>query len=533
MLMNLIGSPDIKVITGMRRSGKSVIVQQFVDRIKSQDAQANVLLIDFTKLENEELKDYHRLHDWALEHCKRGVPNYLVIDEVQMCPNFEHAINSLHASGDFDIYLTGSNAFLLSSDLATLFTGRSMKVEIFPFGFSEYRRYFGYEQQLDEAFDAYVVRGGLPGSYVYREERDRIANLVETYTTIVQRDLIDKYRLGNAAAMQCIAEFLMDNIGNVTSPNNVCKSLSAKNVEPSHVTAGNYIRHLCNAYIFDECRRFDLKGGKYLETLCKYYLHDHGLRFAVLGKRFLDYGHVYENIVYVELRRRGYEVYVGKLYEKEVDFVATKGGEKLYIQVSDDISSENTLARELEPLSKIADSYSKLLIARTHHEKMDRGGIGIVDIVRWLVGNEDARSVAARIRSRVRQTLAKDFKSIADVRGGGSARFDFRANDGRFTIEGAGCAFETIWSQAGADTAYAYKDGVELLGSKAGCSDLPLSLEEIESFDFTRRASIVGVGDVVVFMNQEGRFLAVKITGIHSASQDNADNFLAIDYRIY
>ena len=334
-LENLRDTPDIKVITGMRRSGKSVIVQQFINRIKQTEPLAHVLFVDFTRLEFEELKDYRRLSSWAEENRREGVRNYLVIDEVQMCEKFEHAINSLHASQNFDIYLTGSNAFLLSSDLATLFTGRAMVIEVFPFSFAEYRLYFGYEQRVDE-------------------------NLLETYKTIVQRDLIEKYRLGNAAAMHCIGEFLMDNIGNITSPNNVSKSLSVKQVEPSHVTTGNYIRHLCHAFIFAECKRYDLKGAKYLESLSKYYLYDHGLRFAVLGNRYVDYGRLYENIVYIELRRRGYEVYVGKLYEKEVDFVASRGSERLYIQVSDDISNEKTLARELTPLEKIADAYPKI-----------------------------------------------------------------------------------------------------------------------------------------------------------------------------
>ena len=271
-LENLRDTPDIKVITGMRRSGKSVIVQQFINRIKQTEPLANVLFVDFTRLEFEELKDYRRLSSWAEENRREGVRNYLVIDEVQMCEKFEHAINSLHASQNFDIYLTGSNAFLLSSDLATLFTGRAMVIEVFPFSFAEYRLYFGYEQRVDEAFDDYVRKGGLPGSYVYRTETERTENLLETYKTIVQRDLIEKYRLGNAAAMHCIGEFLMDNIGNTTSPNNVSKSLAVKQVEPSHVTTGNYIRHLCHAFIFAECKRYDLKGAKYLESLSKYYL---------------------------------------------------------------------------------------------------------------------------------------------------------------------------------------------------------------------------------------------------------------------
>ena len=527
------GSPDVKVITGMRRSGKSVILQQFIERIKTKDPRANVLFIDFTKLEFEELRDYRRLNAWAEANRKDGVQNYLIIDEVQMCEKFEHAINSLHATKGFDIYLTGSNAFLLSSDLATLFTGRTMVVEVFPFSFSEFRQYFGYEQGVDDAFDEYVRRGGLPGSYVYQRETEQTANLAETYNTIVQRDLIDKYRLGNAAAMHCIAEFLMDNIGNITSANNVCSRLSTGKVEPSHVTAGNYIRYLCHAFIFDECKRYDLKGGKYLETLSKYYLYDHGLRFAILGTRALDFGRIYENIVYMELRRRGYKVCVGKLYQKEVDFVAVRGSEKFYIQVSDDISSQETLTRELTPLMKIADAYPKLLIARTRHGETVQNGVRVVDIVRWLAGDEGGRTVAARIRNRVRQTLSRDFRSVADVNGRGRAKFDFLANGGLFTVEAGGDSFVTSWSEAGANSVYAYKDRVELLGVKPGVREFPDSVDAFEEFDFTRRASQCAIGDIAVFMNRAGRFLAVKIVDVQVVSRGADRNRLEFEYRVY
>lgn len=532
-LEKLKGSPDIKVITGMRRSGKSVIVQQFIDRIKSMDTQANVLFVDFTRLESEELKDYRLLNSWAEAKRQEGVRNYLVIDEVQMCKGFEHAINSLHAGHNFDIYLTGSNAFLLSSDLATLFTGRSMVVEVFPFSFAEYRSYFGYERPLDEAFDDYVHIGGLPGSYVYQTEAERTENLRETYRTIVQKDLIDKYHLGNAAAMKCIGEFLMDNIGNITSPNNVSKGLANQNVEPSHVTTGNYIRHLCNAFIFDECKRYDLKGAKYLESLSKYYLYDHGLRFAVLGNRYGDYGRIYENIVYMELRRRGYEVYIGKLYEKEVDFVASRGSERLYIQVSDNILEQKTLERELAPLCKITDAYPKILIARTHHNESVCNGIRIVDIAKWLAGEEKRLSVAERIRSRVRQALSQDFRSVADVNGSGRAAFDFLANNGLFTIVAEGCLFETSWSEAGVDSVYAYKDKVELLGVNSAVREFPATVEDLEVFDFTRRSSVCHVGDVIVLMNRDGRFLAVKILDVQVKSRGAERNLLSFSYRVY
>lgn len=532
-LEKLKGSPDIKVITGMRRSGKSVLIRQFIEAVKAADSQANILSVDFTRLEFEALRDYRALHAWAKSNYREGVANYLFVDEVQMCEGFENAINSLHAANEFDIYLTGSNAFLLSSDLATLFTGRSMELKVFPFSFAEYRQYFGYDQRLDAAFDAYVRMGGLPGSYVYRTESERMGNLLETYNTIVQRDLVEKYHLGNAAAMQCISEFLMDNIGNLTSANNVCNRLSDRKVESSHVTAGNYICHLCHAFIFDECKRYDLKGGKYLERLNKYYLYDHGLRYAVLGARSLDYGRVYENIVYMELLRRGYVVRVGKLYGKEVDFVATRGSEKVYVQVSDDISSEETLKRELKPLMGIADAYPRMLIARTHHAEADRNGVRLVDLARWLAGDERGQSLASRIRAQVRRALSEGFVSIADAGGRGRVRFDFRANGGRFDIKADDTSFETRWSEAGEASVTAYRDGVEFLGIKDGVAEFPETVDDFESFDFTRQDSVCKIGDIVAFMNREGRFLAVKILDVQSVSRGDSKNRLDIDYRVY
>lgn len=380
--------PDIKVLCGMRRAGKSMLMDEHVRTIRKAKPGANVISIDMTLLKNEKLHDYHALHAFVKAHSKRTGVNYLLIDEVQMCPNFELAINSLHAEKNrrYDIYLTGSNAFLLSSDLTTLFTGRHHEIRTYPFSFREYRRYFAAEKDGDMAFDRYVVEGGLAGSYLYKDETSRIGYVREVYQTILRRDIVQRFKLPDARVLERLAEFLMDNIGNVTSANNAAASLIADRVPTNHVTVGNYLNHLANAYLFVELKRYDVRGRRCLEQSGKYYLMDHAMRYAVLGRRNMDYGHVYENIVCIELLRRGYEVYVGKLYQKEIDFVAMKGSEKFYIQVSDDISDPKTLARELDPLKKIRDSYPKLLIARTRHDEMDRDGVRIIDIARWLEG---------------------------------------------------------------------------------------------------------------------------------------------------
>ena len=383
-LRNLRGTPDIKIITGIRRSGKSQLMKDFMDRIRVVEPDVNTIVIDYVDLAFENLKEYHALYRYIEDHCVSGKDNILFIDEVQMCPGFELAINSLHASGKYDIYLTGSNAFLLSNDLATLFTGRFLEIHVFPFSFREFRDYYG-GSNIDMLFDDYVRKGGLSGSYPYKNERDRVAYIQDVYGTIIDRDLVQKYHLNDSQVLGHLADYLMDNVSNLSSPNRISNTLNANEVATSHVTVGRYIRYLCNAFVFYDVKRYDIRGKKYLETSDKYYLCDTGIRYAQLGTRNMDFGRMYENIVAIELLRRGYEVYVGKLYEKEVDFVALRGSEKLYIQVSDNIQDPKTFQREIEPLMKINDAYPKIILARTHHEETDHEGIRIIDLPTWLI----------------------------------------------------------------------------------------------------------------------------------------------------
>lgn len=388
-LLDLMGTPDIKIITGVRRSGKSELMKDYIRRIQEMDAQANVIFVDFFDLKYEELKEYHALYDYIERRYKPEVKNYVFIDEVQLCEKFELAVNSLHSSGKYDLYITGSNAFLLSSDLATLFTGRYIEIHVFPFSFAEFCRYYADEKDTAKLFDEYVIKGGLAGSYAYRTERDRTNYIRDVYDTIIHRDLVTKYKLPDTTTLEHLSEFMMDNVSNLTSPNNISDTLTANTVSTNHKTVGNYIKYLCNAFVFYGIRRYDIRGKKYLKTSVKYYLSDTGIRFARLGRRNLDYGRMYENIVCIELMRRGYEVYVGKLYQKEVDFVAMRGDEKLYIQVSDDISRPETFAREYEPLLKIRDAYPKLILANTRHETYDYEGIQIHNLADWLLKQEE------------------------------------------------------------------------------------------------------------------------------------------------
>ena len=384
-IIALNGTPDIKIITGIRRSGKSKLMQSYIEYLKTHYENINIIFIGFMDLAYENIKEYHALHTYVEEHYQEGKTNYLFVDEVQMCPKFELAINSLYSKGKYDIYVTGSNAFLLSANLATLFTGRYIEIHVFPFSFQEYCKYNEEINDKEKLFEDYCVKGGLAGSYAYKTEQDRVNYIKEVYETIVTRDLVQKYTLPDTLVLQKLSEFLMDNISNLTSPNKVSQLLTANNTATNHVTVGRYIKYLCNAFVFYDIKRYDIRGKKYLENSEKFYLCDCGIRYAILGTRNMDYGRVYENIVCIELLRRGYDVYVGKLYQKEIDFVVQRGSEKVYIQVSDNISLKETFNREVSPLLQIRDAYPKMIIARTKHPKYSYEGIEIYDIADWLL----------------------------------------------------------------------------------------------------------------------------------------------------
>lgn len=383
-ILSVVGTPDIKVITGVRRSGKSKLLEALKAHLLQNDPDINIIHINFNMPEYEELTEYKPLYDYINNNYKIGCENVVMIDEIQMCNNFEKAINGLHASEKYDIYITGSNAFLLSSDLATLFTGRTFEIKVYPFSFSEFQQYFKYDNNYD-AFDKYVLEGGMSGSYLYKDIEAKYNYIDEVYHTLIVRDIRTKYHIRNVALMDRISDFLMDNISNLTSARSLADTFNSNKDKINHKTVGSYMQYLCNAFAFYKVRRYDIQGKKYLASNEKYYLCDHSFRYAKLGTKNMDYGRVYENIVAIELMRRGYEIYVGTLYKKEIDFVAIKRDEKIYIQVSDDISGEKTFEREVSPLLAIRDAYPKILIARTRHDSYQYEGIRIIDIADWLI----------------------------------------------------------------------------------------------------------------------------------------------------
>jgi predicted AAA+ superfamily ATPase len=382
-LINVINTPDIKVITGVRRCGKSKLLEAFKDYILKERKNANIIHINYNLPEYDELLNATKLYGFVNAHYQAKKKNYVLIDEVQMCPNFEKAINGMHASEKFNIYITGSNAFLLSSDLATLFTGRTFQIPVYPFSFSEFMQYFNLKNKAT-AFSRYLVEGGMAGAYVYSHPEERYDYIQNVFNTLILRDIKQKYKVRNTALLDNIVNFMLDNIANLSSSRSITAKLISAKEKITHKTVKNYLDYLCNAFAFYKVPRYDIKGKRYLSTNDKYYLCDHAIRYAKLGTKNLDYGRILENMVAIELLRRGYEVYVGVLYKKEIDFVAIKRDEKLYIQVADNIAAKTTFVREVEPLLHIKDAYPKILLARTERPDYQYEGIKIKDIANWL-----------------------------------------------------------------------------------------------------------------------------------------------------
>ena len=386
-LINVKDIPDIKIITGVRRSGKSKLLDAFYDYLMKDGQKKNVIRIKLNLKKFEALLNPDALYNYIDKSFVDGVPNYLIIDEIQLCIGFERTINSLHEEERFDIYLSGSNAFMLSSDLVTLFGGRYFELKMFPFSLEEFDIYYNFDNPRT-SFDDYVSKGGMAGSYLYRNQQDAYTYIDGIYKKTISKDIVKRFKIENEPLLIMVADFLMDNIGNKTSIRNIANSLTSKSYKTNDKTVGSYVDYLCKSFLFYPFTRYDIKGTRFLESDKKYYLADLSFRFANIGTKNMDYGRLYENLVAIELLRRGYEVYVGVLYDKEIDFVARKNGFKYYIQVADDISKEETFKREVGPLLSIKDAYPKILVARTKHPESQYEGVRIIDIGDWLTNKQ-------------------------------------------------------------------------------------------------------------------------------------------------
>lgn len=379
----------IKVVTGVRRCGKSTLLSQFKSEVEKL-GECNTISINFDDLENEFLCDYHVLYQHLMEKITDRLMNYIFLDEIQLVPQFEKVVNSLFLKENVDIYITGSNAYMLSGEIATLLSGRYVEIKMLPFSFAEYaqfkRDFLKKEVAADETlYNEYVSLGGFP--YVASISNDK--NLVRDYirgiySTIVLKDIIQRKKLSDSDVLEKVCKFTLSNVGNLISSKKVSDTLTSGGRKTAPATVENCYNALTESYLFYKATRYDIKGKEFLKSLEKYYAVDMGLRFFMLGIRTGDDGFILENVVFLELLRRGYEVYVGKYNDFEIDFVAKKDGLTEYYQVALSVRWQDTLERELRPFRLIKDNYPKFLITLDNSNDIDHDGITQVYAVKWL-----------------------------------------------------------------------------------------------------------------------------------------------------
>lgn len=379
----------IKVITGVRRCGKSTMLQLYREYLKKQGVQERqIISINLEDLANEHLKDYRALHQHVKGLLQDDCFTYVFIDEVQQCKGFEKAVDSLFINEQVDLYITGSNAYLLSSELATLLSGRYVEIQMLPLSFAEYLDFTSTEQvSRMTAFTRYLNHGSFPYVPMLGQDDSVIRTYIEgIYASILIKDVAQRKAITDVALLERIVRFLGSSIGSPISAKKICDTLTSSGRKVSINTVDAYLEALQESYCFYKVDRYDIKGRNFLKTLGKYYIVDMGLRNHLLSNRESDIGHQIENIVYLELRRRGYKVSIGKLADKEVDFVAQNAEGITYLQVSASVLDQTTLKRELAPLQAIGDNYPKILLsldeigAGSNHE-----GIQQKNLLDWLV----------------------------------------------------------------------------------------------------------------------------------------------------
>jgi predicted AAA+ superfamily ATPase len=362
MLRNTRDKQIIKAIVGVRRCGKSTLLKLFQDYLLNTGVpKERILSINFEDEQSEPLRERHGLHDYVLSRLADGQMTYVFLDEIQYVPDFQLAVASLFLRENIDIYMTGSNDHLLSGDLATRLTGRYILVKMLPLSFKEFLALNGGDKR--DAFDLYCKRGAFPQLSVFDDEVTRSAFVEGIFNTIIVKDIVTKKRISDMPLLEAITLYLADNIGNMVSSKKIADTLVSNGRKTTVVTVEHYINALCDAYILYKAPRFEVKGKLILKSLEKYYLSDISFRHYLIGDATRDVGRILENIVYLELLRRGYRVYVGKVGQKEVDFVATKYNDKLYVQVAHSLAGTAVLDRELGVFDDIHDNYPKYLVS--------------------------------------------------------------------------------------------------------------------------------------------------------------------------
>jgi predicted AAA+ superfamily ATPase len=387
-----IRKPVIKVITGMRRVGKSFFLRQIIKMLEDEGVkESNILYIDKELMDFDFIRDYHDL-DTYIGKKFAGVPGekYLFVDEVQEISEWERAINSILKKGDADIYVTGSNSRLLSSELATLISGRYVEFPIYALSFNEYLIFRGEKQkERDVEFRDYIRFGGLPGLHHFDLTEDLVYQYIRSvYDTILLKDIIRRQDIRNIHLLENINNYVFDNVGNIFSAKKVSDFLKSQKMNVGTMTVQNYISHLLATFAAYKVQRFDIKGKRILEIHEKYFVGDIGMRHAVLSYREADIAGLLENLVYLELMRRNYKVYIGKLDEKEIDFVAVKENRRLYIQVCYFLASTETMEREFSPLRQVKDNYPKYVLSMDTILGSDYEGIKRMNIIDFLLSPE-------------------------------------------------------------------------------------------------------------------------------------------------
>ena len=377
----------IKVITGIRRAGKSTLFQLYIEKLNKQGvSKANIILVNMEHPNFRKIKTADDLYDYIESRLSISGRNYVFIDEIQQVNDFQQAADWLYARDDVDLYITGSNAYLLSGELATLLSGRYVEIRMQPLSFKEYVSIFPNGQDKDRLFSSYLENSSFPGVLELNRKQDRHAYLEGIYNTILVKDIMDRSRIVNTSMLKSVIEFMFDNIGNLVSSNKIANTMQSAGRKISVPTVESYLTALENSFVLYRAGRYDIKGKQRLATGYKYYVADIGLRYFLLGNSKNDLGHILENIVYLELIRRRYEVYVGKNDETEVDFVAIdENGMKEYYQVSLTVLDENTLKRELRPLQQIGDNYKKILLTMDKVPISSYDGIVQVNVIDWLI----------------------------------------------------------------------------------------------------------------------------------------------------
>lgn len=381
----------IKVLTGIRRCGKSTIFLMYIDILKKMGVKSeNIIHLNLEDLTLREINTYIKLYEYIENKCKnKNEKYYIFVDEVQNINSFEKAIDSLYLNQNYDIYVTGSNAFMLSSEIATFLSGRYIEIKVLPFSYIEYKKYIDLmKQNSNKLFENFSKYGSLPFCVSLEHESEKKDYISSIYDTIVLKDIITRNDLKEPLLLKNLIEFLLDNIGNEISNNSITNFLNSNNNKTNVHMIDSLLSAICSAYLFDIVKRYDVKGKQYLKTQGKYYVVDLGFRYFMLGNKYTDEGRILENIVYFELKRRGYNVCIGKVGDEEIDFIVKNGNECIYIQVASSVKNEETFNREVKPLLSVKDNYSKMLVVNDEVMFGDYNGIKIINIKDFLLADE-------------------------------------------------------------------------------------------------------------------------------------------------